>query len=138
MKPLALAFLALLSTQLVAQETTLRKPSYSLIFLGAVDAAAKIEDFHYTMRNYDRPAIACSGGVCWSNKQVYESDVLMRPFLGHGHALAATGFATFFAIDAFAAYELHKHRHQRWAHIPLLLGIGQNTYGAASSANGYH
>lgn len=138
MKSLAMAFLALLSTQLVAQETTFQKPSYSLIFLGGLDAVAKIEDFRYTMRAWDRPAIACGGGWCWSNKQVHESDPLMRPFVGHGHALAATGFATYFAMDTLAAYELHKHRHQRWARVVLLCGIGQNTWGAAGSAVGYH
>jgi hypothetical protein len=84
----------------------------------ALDAAAKAADYYYTMRGLDHPGLAV------------ETDPIARPFVSHGNALAVGYFSGLLAIDAAAAYEFHKHHHDRLSKAVLIFGILNNGYGA--------
>ena len=84
------------------------------------DALAKSGDMLFTMRNAARP-------------DFQEHDPLARPFVTHGPVIAGASQGLMFAGEVFASYELHKHGHRRMAKILLLLGIGGNTAGIATS-----
>jgi hypothetical protein len=107
------------------------------------DAGAKAADFYFTMRlTVPKYTYACGdipgkGHECWPTTVTHlqELDPIARPFVTHGRPLAAAYFATSFGIDTFAAYELHKHRGNRWAQGLLLIGIGDNVAGAVHSAH---
>jgi hypothetical protein len=90
------------------------------IALVAVDALAKSVDEAFTMRNAGRPNFE-------------EHDPLARPFVTHGRAIAGTSQGLLFAGEVFTSYELHKHGHGKIAKAVLLLGIGGNTVGIATS-----
>ena len=84
------------------------------------DALAKSVDMMFTMRNAGKP-------------NFQEHDPLARPFVTHGRAIAGVAQGFLFAGEVFASYELHKHGHRKLAKVLLLLGIGGNTAGIATS-----
>ena len=84
------------------------------------DALAKSGDMFFTMQNAARP-------------HFQEHDPLARPFVTHGPVIAGVSEGLFFAGEIFASYELHKHGHRRIAKVVLLLGIGGNSAGIATS-----
>ena len=88
--------------------------------LVVTDALAKSGDMFFTMKNAARP-------------NFQEHDPLARPFVTHGPVIAGVSEGLFFAGEVFASYELHKHGHRRMAKVVLLLGIGGNTTGIATS-----
>lgn len=90
------------------------------IVLVAADAAAKTVDMMFTMRN--------AGAANFQ-----EHDPLARPFVTHGRVLAGAGQGILFAGEVFASYELNKHGRRKAAKALLLLGIGGNTAGIATS-----
>jgi hypothetical protein len=90
------------------------------ITLVTVDALAKSADELFTMQNAARPGFQ-------------EHDPLARPFVTHGRAIAGTSEGLLFAGEVFTSYELHKHGHRRLAKAVLLLGIGSNTAGIATT-----
>lgn len=84
------------------------------------DAAAKSGDMFFTMRNASK-----SGFV--------ENDPLARPFVKNGPVIAGFSQGLLFAAEVFTSYELHKHGHPKMGKIVLLLGIGGNSAGIATS-----
>ncbi|HZC22739.1 MAG TPA: hypothetical protein VE866_05315 [Candidatus Binatia bacterium] len=88
--------------------------------LVATDALAKSLDMMFTMRNAGKP-------------NFQEHDPLARPFVTHGRAIAGVGQGLLFAGEVFSSYELNKHGHRKLAKVVLLLGIGGNTAGVATS-----
>jgi hypothetical protein len=106
------------------------------------DAGAKLADFHYSMRasriTYTTACgdIPAKGYTCWTTSVYtpHEEDPIARPFINHGPVRAGVYFAGIFALDTFGAYELHRHGHNRMAQGVLLIGIGENTEGAAFSS----
>lgn len=104
----------------------------------AADAGAKAADFYYTMAVASEHSTVCEtiptkGYVCTTQRFV-ETNPIARPFVTRGRAAAAGYFAGLFAIDTFAAYELHKHGHPKLARALLLFGIADNGGAAAFSA----
>ncbi len=93
------------------------KTSIGLI---AADAAAKATDMAFTMRNYELPGFQ-------------ERDPLARPFVHSGPVLAGFAQGMLFATEVFTSYELHRHGHRRMEKLVLMLGIGGNTAGIATS-----
>lgn len=89
--------------------------------LVATDAVAKSGDMMFTMRNAGRP-------------NFQEHDPLARPFVTHGRAIAGVSEGLMFAGEVFVSYQLHKHGHHKLAKVVLMLGIGGNTTGMATSA----
>jgi hypothetical protein len=86
----------------------------------ALDAVAKSADELFTMRNAGRMGFE-------------EHDPLARPFVSHGRAIAGVSQGLLFAGEIFTSYELHRHGHAKLAKAVLLLGIGGNTTGIATS-----
>lgn len=84
------------------------------------DALAKSLDMTFTMRNAGKP-------------NFQEHDPLARPFVTHGRAIAGLAQGLLFAGEVFSSYELNKHGHRKLAKVLLLLGIGGNTAGIATS-----
>jgi hypothetical protein len=91
------------------------------ISLVTFDAFAKSADELFTMENADHPGFQ-------------EHDPLARPFVTHGRAIAGASEGLLFAGEVFTSYELHKHGHPRMAKTVLLLGIGGNTVGIATTS----
>jgi len=100
-----------------APSTYWTKPNDVLI---AVDAFAKSADMLFTMRN-----AGCSN--------FEEHDPLGRPFVSHGRAVAGVSQGLLFAGEVFTSYELNQHGHRRMSKIVLLLGVGGNAAGIATS-----
>jgi hypothetical protein len=90
------------------------------ITLIAVDAIAKSADEFFTMRNAGRTNFE-------------EHDPLARPFVTHGRAIAGASEGLLFAAEVLTSYKLHRHGHPKIAKAILLLGIGGNTVGIATS-----
>jgi hypothetical protein len=112
-----------LSLPSVSQESPNPPSSYWTkvnVSLIAADAAAKSVDMAFTMRNYGLPGFQ-------------EHDPLARPFVHSGPVLAGVAQGMLFATEIFTSYELHKHGHRKMEKIVLMLGIGGNTAGIATS-----
>jgi hypothetical protein len=92
----------------------------SNIALIAADATAKSIDMAFTMQNSARPGFR-------------ENDPLARPFVHSGPVVASVAQSALFAAETFASYELHKHGHTKLAKAVLVLAIGGNTVGIATS-----
>lgn len=92
------------------------------IALVSADAAAKSMDEWYTMRDASLP-------------DFHENDPLARPFVTHGRFIAGASQGVLFAAEVFTSYELNKHGHPKMAKILLLVGIGGNTAGVATSSH---
>lgn len=88
----------------------------------AADALAKSADMFLTMKNAGNPGFV-------------EHDPLGRPFVRSGPVVAGFSQGLLFAGEVFTSYELNKHGHPKMAKIVLLLGIGGNTAGLATSAH---
>jgi hypothetical protein len=88
--------------------------------LMTMDALAKSGDMWFTMRNAGRPNFV-------------EHDPLGRPFVDHGRAVAGISQGMLFAGEVFVSYELKRHSHPGMARAVMLLGIGGNTAGIATS-----
>lgn len=106
--------------QIPPAQSTFRYWTNPNISLVVADAAAKSVDMIFTMRN--------AGAVNFQ-----EHDPLARPFVTHGRPIAGAAQGLPFAAEVFASYELNKHGHRKAAKILLLLGIGGNTAGIATS-----
>jgi hypothetical protein len=92
---------------------------YNIVLI-SIDAIAKSADELFTMRNAGRADFE-------------EHDPLARPFVLHGRAIAGTSEGLLFAGEVLTSYELYKHGHSKIAKALLLLGIGGNTAGIATS-----
>ena len=90
------------------------------IALIAGDATAKSIDMAFTMRN-------------WGRLNFQEHDPLARPFVQRGPVVASVAQGMLFAAETFASYELHKHGHKKMEKAVLILAIGGNTAGIATS-----
>jgi hypothetical protein len=86
------------------------------------DALAKSGDMLFTMKNEGKPGFV-------------ENDPLARPFVRNGPVVAGFSQGLLFAGEVFTSYELHKHGHPRMAKAVLLLGIGGNSMGMATSTH---
>jgi hypothetical protein len=115
--------LLLLSLAAAAQDLAEAPSTYwtkTNIGLIAADAAAKSVDMAFTMRNYGLPGFE-------------EHDPLARPFVHSGPVLAGVAQGLLFATEVFTSYELHRHGHRKMEKVVLMLGIGGNTAGIATS-----
>lgn len=115
--------LLLLCLPAVAQDVPEAPSSYwtkTNIALIAGDATAKSLDMAFTMRNWARPGYQ-------------EHDPLARPFVHSGPVVASVAQGMLFGAETFASYELHKHGHEKMEKVVLMLAIGGNTAGIATS-----
>ena len=115
--------LLLLSLAAAAQDLpTAPSPYLTKTNIGLItaDAAAKSVDMAFTMRNYELPDFR-------------EHDPLASPFVHSGPAFAGIAQGLLFATEVFVSYELHKRGHRKMGKVVLLLGIGGNTAGIATS-----
>ena len=115
--------LLLMSLAAVAQDLPEAPSPYwtkTNVSLIVADAAAKATDMAFTMRNYGRPGFQ-------------EHDPLARPFVDSGPVLAGVAQGMLFATEVFTSYELHRHGHRKMEKFVLMLGIGGNTVGIATS-----
>lgn len=105
------------------QAKSFERPKYWTklnITLVSADAIAKSADEWFTMSAAGRPNFR-------------ENDPLARPFVTHGRFVAGASQGALFAAEVFTSYELNKHGHPKMAKILLLVGIGGNTAGIATS-----
>ncbi len=115
--------LLLLSLPAVAQDFFEASSSYwtkTNVALIAADATAKSVDMAFTMHNYGLPGFQ-------------EHDPLARPFVHSGPVIAGVAQGMLFATEIFTSYELHRHGHRKMEKIVLMVGIGGNTAGIATS-----